>query len=256
MNRFIITVVFLIHNFSLLFGHFLMILSNTNIVEDQKLTIINLDLMFCHPFEQAMMDMAKPLRFGVMIGGEKIEDLLPTLIEKKVNGFRAWNTAYKLKQPGDYVFFVEPAPYWEPSEEKFIIHYTKTIVNGFGMEKGWDTEIGLEAEIIPLTRPYGLYAGNLFCGLVRINGRPAPFINVEVEYYNLGKNFTAPKEPYITQVIKTDAQGVFVYAMPRPGWWGFAALGEREEKMVNKKDGKSYPVEIGGVLWVYTEEMK
>lgn len=239
-----------------LYAHFQMIIPSTNIVDDQKSANINLQLMFCHPFEQAIMNMDKPLQFGVLIGGEKRENLLNTLSEKKVEGFSTWNANYKLKQPGDYVFYVEPAPYWEPAEEKFIIHYTKTVVNGFGMQEGWDAEIGLETEIIPLTRPYGLYAGNVFCGLVKVNGKPAPFTDVEIEFYNIDKKYSAPKEPHITQVTRTDANGVFVYAMPRPGWWGFAALSERETKMLNKQDRKEYPVEIGAVIWVYVEEMK
>jgi len=239
-----------------LYAHFQMILPNTNIVEDQKSATINLALIFCHPFEQQMLNMAKPVQFGVMINGEKKEDLLPGLKENRIDGFSTWNTSYKLKQPGDYVFYVEPAPYWEPAEEKFIVHYTKTVVNGFGLQQGWVAEIGLETEIIPLTRPYGLYAGNVFCGLVKVNGKPVPFTDVEVEYYNVDKKFSAPQELYITQMIKTDGQGIFVYAMPKPGWWGFAALNERETKMLNKQDNKEYPVEIGAVIWVKCEEMK
>lgn len=241
---------------SSLFGHFQMIIPGTNIVEDQKSATINLDLIFCHPFEQTMMDMARPVQFGVMINGEKKENLLATLTEKKIGECRTWKTGYKLKQPGDYIFFVEPAPYWEPAEEKFIVHYTKTVVNGFGLQEGWNAEIGLETEIIPLTRPYGLYAGNIFCGLVKVNGKPAPFTDVEIEYYNIDKKYTAPSEPFITQVVKTDAQGVFVYAMSKPGWWGFAALSEREKKLLNPQDKKEHPVEIGAVIWVKCEEMQ
>ncbi|MCX7995493.1 MAG: DUF4198 domain-containing protein [candidate division WOR-3 bacterium] len=239
-----------------LYAHFQMVIPSSNIVGDQKLAGITLQLIFCHPFEQVLMNMERPIQFGVLIGGEKKEDLLRTIAEKKIEGFSTWTANYKLKQPGDHIFYVEPAPYWEPAEEKFIIHYAKTVVNGFGMEKGWDAEVGLETEIIPLTRPYGLYAGNLFCGLVKINGKPAPFIDVEIEYYNVDKKYSAPEDPYITQVVKTDGDGVFVYAMPKPGWWGFAALSERETKLLNKQDRKEYPVEIGAVLWVYVEEMK
>lgn len=239
-----------------LYAHFQMIVPSANIIEDQKSATIALELLFCHPFEQQMLNMAKPVQFGVLINGEKRENLLSTIIEKKIDGLSKWSASFKLKQPGDYVFYVEPAPYWEPAEEKFIVHYTKIVVNGFGLQQGWDGEIGLETEIIPLTRPYGLYAGNVFSGLVKVNGKPAPFTDVEIEYYNLDKRYTAPKEPYITQVVKTDAQGVFVYAMPRPGWWGFAALSEREAKMLNEQDKKEYPVEIGAVIWVYVEEMK
>jgi cobalt/nickel transport protein len=157
-------------------------------------------------------------------------------------------------QPGDHVFFVEPEPYWEPAEECFIIHYTKVIVNAFGLEEGWDSELGLKTEIVPLTRPYGLWTGNVFRGVVKVDGRPVPFAEVEVEYYNQDGKVKAPADPYITQVIKADEKGVFTYAMPRAGWWGFAALSTADYKL--KHEGKEYPVEIGAVLWVRTRDMK
>ncbi len=252
MKKFLISILFI--SITSLYGHFQVILPGTNIVEDQKSVNIEIELLFCHPFEQQLLNMVKPVQLGVVINGEKKENLLGTLTEKKNLTF--WSLNYKFKQPGDYVFFVEPAPYFEPAEEKFIIHYTKTVVNAFGLQIAWDTEIGLEAEIIPLVRPYGLYAGNTFYGLVKVNGKPAPFTDVEVEYYNIDNEYKAPAEAYITQVVKTDASGVFYYTMPRPGWWGFAALSERETKLVNKSDKKEYPVEIGAVIWVYVDEMK
>lgn len=232
-----------------------MIIPTTDIVERPDQSKITLNLVFCHPFEGDVMDMRKPERFGVMIKGEKRLDLLPTLSEYKINGMSAWQTTYQMKEPGDHIFYVEPKPYYEPAEEKFLIHCTKAVVNGFGLEEGWDQPVGLKAEIIPLSRPYGLYTGNLFCGLVKISGKPAPFVEVEVEYYNKEKKYKAPAGPFITQVIKTDANGVFSYAIPKAGWWGFAALGDGGT-MVNKKDGKTYPVELGAIIWVKTVEME
>jgi len=87
-----------------------------------------------------------------------------------------------------------------------------------------------------------------------MNGKPAPFCEVEVEYFNEGGEVHAPAEPFITQVIKTDSQGVFTYAMPKAGWWGFAALGEAPYKL--RHEGKEYPVEMGAVIWVRVEDMR
>ncbi len=237
-------------------AHFQMLLPQTDIVENPQSALINLKLIFCHPFEGDIMNMVKPRRFGVMIAGETRENLLSTLKKSTIDDQTAWTADYLLKKPGDYLFYVEPMPYWEPSEEKFILHYTKVVVNGFGLEKGWDSKIGLRAEVVPLTRPYGIYTGNLFQGLVLVNGKPAPFIDVEVEYYNKEKKYKAPAGAYITQVIKTDANGVFSYAIPAPGWWGFAALTTAREKLLNKKDGKYYPVELGALIWVYARNME
>lgn len=199
------------------------------------------------------MNMAKPGQFGVVFQRKKI-DLLNTLEERKVKGFSTWQANYNIKRPGDHIFYVVPKPYWEPAEDCFIIHYTKVIVNSLGMEQGWDREVGLKTEIVPLTRPYGLWTGNVFQGIVKVKGRPVPYAEVEVEYYNQDGKVKWPADPMITQVIKADQNGVFTYAIPKAGWWGFAALNEDEEKI--KYKGKPKSVEIGAVLWVKTHDMK
>jgi cobalt/nickel transport protein len=255
-NCAVIFTALLYFSISLLHGHFQTLIPSHDICEDQAQAAISFDLTFCHPFEGDLMHMAKPLQFGVLVRGEKRIDLLRTLEENKKDGFSTWHTSYTLNMPGDHVFFVEPEPYWEPAEGAFIVHYTKVVVNGFGMEVGWDAEIGLKTEIIPLTRPYGLYTGNLFQGIVFVNGKPAPFTEVEVEYYNDKGMYTAPAGPFVTQVIKTDADGVFSYAMPIAGWWGFAALNEDENTLLNPEDGKQYPVEIGALIWVHVVDME
>jgi cobalt/nickel transport protein len=167
----------------------------------------------------------------------------------------AFKAAYKIKRPGDHVFYVEPTPYWEPAESLMIVHYTKVVVNALGLELGWDEELGLKTEIVPLVRPYGLWAGNEFRGIVKKDGKPVPFAEVEVEYFNEDGKIKPPADPFITQVIKADANGVFSYAMPRAGWWGFAALSEGDEKMKNP-EGEDVPVEIGAVMWVRTRLME
>jgi cobalt/nickel transport protein len=234
-------------------AHFGMIIPSDDIVSKEDSKKLRIEVKFIHPFEGHYMEMAKPRAFGVLINGRK-HDLLSALKAGKVKGFTVWETIYRVKRPGDHIFYVEPAPYWEPAEEIFIIHYTKVVVNALGMEEGWDTEVGLPAEIVPLTRPYGLWAGNVFQGIVKVNGKPVPYAEVEVEYYNQDGKTKAPSDPYITQVIKADKNGVFTYAMPKAGWWGFAALTEADYKLKHK--GREYPVETGAVIWVHTREMR
>jgi hypothetical protein len=77
---------------------------------------ISLVVTFLHPFEDLYMNMAKPAKFGVMVRGRKT-DLLETLREKKIGEFSAWQANYRIKTPGDHIFYVEPKPYWEPDEE-------------------------------------------------------------------------------------------------------------------------------------------
>ncbi len=250
---FIATAVMTLALCSLSWAHFGMIIPSDDIVGKSDRKKITLDVKFIHPFEGDYMNMEMPKAFGVMAGGTK-QDLLKTLKKKEVKKFTTWETSYQIKSPGDYVFYVEPAPYWEPAEESFIVHFTKVIVNALGLEDGWDAEVGLKTEIVPLTRPYGLWAGNVFQGIVKVDGKPVPHAEVEVEYYNEGGKIKAPAESYVTQVVKADQNGVFTYAMPKAGWWGFAALNTADYKLA--RDGKEYPVEIGAVLWVKARDMK
>ena len=244
----IILVIFFLIFTSVAYAHFQMIIPSTNIVTHKTGNKIKLNIIFTHPFEGNMMNMEKPNKFGVMLNGKKIS-LLNTLKEKRINNFKTWETLYKIKRPGDYIFYVAPKPYWEPAENKYIIHYTKVIVDAYGLEEGWDNLVGLKAEIKPLVRPYGLWTGNLFRGIVLYKGKPVPYAEIEVEYYNQDRKIKAPSDPYITQVIKADKNGVFSYAMPKAGWWGFAALMEGDK--LNGKD-----VEVGALIWIKVKDMR
>lgn len=235
-------------------AHFQVLQPSADIVEDGTGGKITLDLIFTHPMEQGpVMSMDRPVRFGVKADG-KIVDLSSGLQPKSVDGKQAWEAAYEIKAPGDYVFFVEPKPYWEPGESKMIVHYAKVVVDGFGAGEGWDAMVGLPVEIQPLVRPYGVWAGNVFRGVVNRNGKPVPFAEIEVEWMNDG-SVQPPADPFITQVIKADAAGSFSYAMPRAGWWGFAALVEGDKTM-KSPEGKEVPVELGGLMWVRAVDMK
>ena len=240
------------------FAHFGMVIPSEDIVENQKDTDLNIKVMFAHPFEGVSMNMEKPAEFGVYVDGKKqdlIENLKPLdfKLHSDKETFKGWQTSYKITRPGDYIFYVEPKPYWEPAEDCYIIHYTKVIVDAFGKEEGWDEEIGLKTEIVPLTRPFGIYAGNIFQGIVKVNGKPAPFSEVEIEHYNEKGAFSAPKGSFVTQVVKCDANGVFTYAIPNAGWWGFAALNEDDKTIKYGDEEKS--IEIGAVLWLKAYEI-
>ena len=229
--------------------HYGMLIPSDSMVMQNDNRTISLILSFSHPFEGEGMELVKPVVFGVMANGKRV-NLLETLKETKVMGHTAWETFYKIKRPGVYMFYMEPKPYWEPAEDCYIVHYTKTVVTAFGDDEGWDEEIGLKTEIVPLSKPYGLYAGNVFQGIVKLDGKPVPFCEVEVEYYNKDGKAKAPTDYMVTQTIKTDVNGLFTYAAPRAGWWGFAALNTSDEKIKGKD------VEMGAVLWVRFHDWK
>lgn len=228
-------------------AHFGMIIPSDAMVMQDDPRTISLTLSFSHPMEMIGMDLARPDVFKVVANGRPA-DLLPRLNPIQVMGHPAWKVEYAVKRPGIYIFYMQPRPYWEPAEDCFIVHHTKTVVTAFGDDQGWDAELGIETEIVPLAKPFGLYAGNLFQGVVKLKGRPVPNAEVEVEFYNQARKATAPTDYMVTQTIKTDGYGIFTYAVPVAGWWGFAALNTSDQKMAFQGEDKD--VEIGAVIWV------
>ncbi|MCR5220670.1 MAG: DUF4198 domain-containing protein [bacterium] len=227
-------------------AHFGMLIPDRALVTSQKETTVNLQLSFSHPMERNGMTMEKPAAFYVVTDGEK-RDLLPELKPVKVFGKEAWSVVFSAFKPALHQFVMEPKPYWEPAEDCYIIHYTKTFVSALGGDEGWDEPVGLKTEIVPLSRPFGNYVGNLFQGRVLLDGKPVPGAEVEVEFYNRDGRYEAPADVFITQVVKADDNGVFSYAVPFEGWWGFAALNTASEKMPH--NGAPKDVELGAVLW-------
>ncbi|MFC1868378.1 DUF4198 domain-containing protein [Thermodesulfobacteriota bacterium] len=234
-------------------AHFGMIIPSDSMVMQGDDRTVNFKISFSHPFEGHGMVMEKPDRCEVIANGNKT-DLIASLKETSIMGHKAWDMYYKINRPGVYTLYFEPKPYWEPAEDCYIIHYTKTIVAAFGEEEGWDKPLGLKTEIIPLTRPFGLYAGNIFQGVVMLDGKPVPNAEVEVEYYNRYGKAAAPNDYFVTQAIKSDKNGVFTYAVPKAGWWGFAGLSTPDKK--RRHPGEEKGVELGAVLWVEFQEWR
>lgn len=234
-------------------AHFGMIIPNTSTAPDQKDAGITFDIAFAHPSAGNGMNMEKPKAFTVTCDG-KTASLLGSLKEAKFMDHKAWTAKYDIKKPGVYIFAVTPEPYFEAAEETFIIHYSKTIIAAFGEEDGWNSALGLPVEIIPLTRPFGVFTGDVFQGVVLKNGTPLPRARVEIESLNRNPRHEGPNEYYESQVVTTDANGVFTAGIPWAGWWGFAALAEGDEKL--ESQGKKKDVELGGILWVQFAQPK
>jgi cobalt/nickel transport protein len=231
------------------FAHFGMLIPSDNMVMQNDHRVVKLQLSFSHPMEMVGMEMVKPKAVNVYAGSHR-HDMTKELKPIHVMGHSAWQLDYKIKRPGVYIFYMEPTPYWEPAEDVFIIHHTKTVVAAFGDDEGWDTELGVPTEIVPLSKPFGLYAGNVFQGMVKLKGEPVPYAEVEVEFYNHDKTAKAPTDYMVTQTIKADPNGIFTYAVPTSGWWGFAALNAADFKL-KTNTGEEKGVELGAVLWVH-----
>lgn len=231
-------------------AHFGMVIPSDNMVMQEDTRNINLQISFSHPFEMVGMPMDLPKAFFVVNNGKKT-DLAGSLKKIKVMGQPAYTSSYTVKRPGAYCFAMEPVPYWEPAEDCYIIHYTKTVIAAFGDSDGWDAEVGLKTEIVPLSKPFGLYASNVFQGIVKLDGKPVPYAQVEVEYFNQDKKAHAPTDYMVAQTVKADQNGVFTYAAPVAGWWGFAALSVSDQKKMHDKEEKD--IELGAIIWVKFE---
>ncbi len=232
-------------------AHFGMLIPSQNTIQQDNKSA-ELTLSFSHPFEGIGMDMVRPEQFTVTVNGKSI-DLLNTLQPTTVMNHKAWKSTYTFKRPGIYQFAVTPVPYWEPTEDISIIHYSKTIIPAYGDDEGWDKPIGLPAEIVPLLRPFGNYAGNSFSGQVLLQGKPAADAKIEVEYYNKNGALKATSDYHVTQLVKADKNGVFNFTCPWSGWWGFAALSDADYT-IKDPNGNDKSVEIGAILWTYFDK--
>src|SRR5262249_18998256 len=148
-------------------AHFQELIPTSNILEGESQRDLALSAVFTHPMEGApTMDMGRPVKFGVIGRDAERIDLLPALKQVSVGGKQAFTVKYHIPEPANYIFYIEPAPYWESSESKMLIHYTKVVVNAYGADDGWDQMTGAPIEIKPLTRPFGLWTNNVFSGVV------------------------------------------------------------------------------------------
>ena len=111
---------------------------------------------------------------------------------------------------------------------------------------------------MPLDKPYALWTGNVFRGVVmRKEGDkmvPVPFAEIEVEYMNHdinGHSFAeaakveAPNDALVTMGIKANKDGEFSFGIPKAGGWGFCALGAGGEL---EHEGKE--LSLDAVIWI------
>jgi len=232
-------------------AHFGVLLPQTYALHDPAQPTVSLTVAFAHPMQAAGLAMQKPRALYAFANGKKT-DLLTSLQPTRVFGQSAFHAQFRAQRPQLTQLVLEPSPYWEAAEERFIVHLTKTYLPVFGEETGWETPVGLPVEIVPLTRPFGNWARTVFQGRVLKDGKALAHCPVEIEYFNHGGKRKVPDAMYLTQQVVTDANGVFTASVPWGGWWGFAALTESEKKI--QREGKACDVELGAVLWSYFEE--
>lgn len=234
-------------------AHYGMIIPSDAMIAQDEQRDIGIQIGFAHPFEKTGMELDNPNVFRVYTPSGEV-DLLSQLMGSQVLGAAGFTLSFPLEEPGLHVFYMEPKPYWEPAEDAFIVHHTKTYITAFGQDEGWQEPHGLVTEIRPLSKPFGLWAGNLFQGQVLRDGKPVPNAEVEVEFFNENGLAVVPSDVMVTQTILADENGIFSYATPAGGWWGFAALTSADFMLPH--EGVDKAVELGAVIWVHFEEWK
>lgn len=253
-------------------AHFMMAYTPETTLERAK--DLDMRFVFTHPAEAGhMMDMGGVKEFYVLHqrGDSDVKkiDLKATLKEITWKNPESSAPAYatriprkELRSMGDYMFVFVPGYYYEKEEDCYMQQITKLLVNVGGIPGNWNAPAGLPCEIVPMAKPYGLWTGNVFQGQVLSNGKPVANAEIEVEYMShkpdLKKNALSakssvkyPNDGMITQTIISDADGVFTFALPKAGWWGFAALGVGPD---TKHEGKDLSQDA--VIWVQAVDMK
>lgn len=244
-------------------AHF-QLLYTPSLIHDSP-TTLPFRLVFTHPAGNgAVMDMGTPEQFFVVHQGQKTDlmnTLKPITWQGAHNQGRAFAAEVPIRRNGDYVFALVPAPYLEEGDG-YIQQFTKTIVNRGGAPSDWDKPLGLPTEIVPLVKPYALYAGMLFSAQLLSDGEPVAGAEIEVEFMNhdvlMDKNtlrkeghLNFPSPAFETFVTHTDANGIFHFALPKAGVWGFAAP---ESGPVTEYKGE--PLSQEAVIWVQVHELR
>lgn len=229
---------------------------------------VELDIRFVgHAIDNGpILPMARPASVGVLVNGKKHS--LDGRLEQAESGDSARYIArHTITEPSAHVFYLQPAPYLDRDEGVMITHYTKVAIHscaaglktesamGWENWEGWDARIGFPVEIEPLVQPTALWTGSIFRGLVLHDGKPAPFARVEVEYYDKRNEVDLPSNAFMTQILKTDANGVFALVPVRAGWWAMSAIREADAP-VSAPDGSQVPHEQGGVFWIEAVDMR
>lgn len=237
-------------------------------------TDIPFTLVFTHAFAGTpTMAMEKPQRFyysrkpGPSEPSEEVD--LSQYLEPidwhtedtTVSAWKANVPRNEMRSLGDYQVVLEPTPYLEAGEGLYIQQFAKVMINVGGVPGNWNETLGLPAEIHALNKPYANWTGGVFRGVVLSDGVPVPFTQVEVEYLNhdldvennrfVGEGkINAPHPSLEAMVILTNADGEFSFALPKAGWWGFAALTVGPEKEFN-----GMPLSQDAILWVQATDL-
>lgn len=220
-------------------------------------------MIFWHPMENGhVMDMDQPEQFFYVAKDGKVDlrqSLKPITFMGKDNSAKAFEANVNIRRNGDYIFVLQPAPYYEKSEDIYIQQITKSYLNKGGIPDGWDKPVGLPTEIVPFNKPTNVLVGSTFTGQVLSKGKPAAGVEIEIEYMAAPPDIQANRPSSNgsasakggTLVAVTDAKGMFTFGIPKEGFWGFAALGSGPKKKFKGKE-----LSQDAVIWIRADKME
>jgi len=187
-------------------------------------------IVWGHPYEHILFDMTSIPIVSVRDPEGKIDTLTAT--EITVSGKKAYEVSFTVDKLGDWIVSAE----YEDDGEK-LVDYVKAVIHcGEEAWTGWDANLGGKAEIVPLTRPYGLEEGFVFTANAFYDGKVLPDADVEIEMYHTKavgdavvekaeEMFSYDPPMMFTRVTKTNALGEFAYTLDEPGIWFVCAYG-------------------------------
>ncbi|MBR9726865.1 DUF4198 domain-containing protein [Shewanella intestini] len=233
-------------------AHFLTYFPQKQVIDVGDNPQLTLPLRFTHPATQGpVMDLARPESVGYMLNGKKV-DLSKQLTAETYQGKQSWRLPFTVKRPGTYAFYASQAPYFDVNEQVVITQHAKVFVDAFAAKSAWQQALHTPVEIIPLTQPFALWTNSVFSGRVLLHGKPAKNVPIEMEYFNRGE-VKLPSDAWASLVVYTNDAGEFSVGLPHQGWWGLAAVVE-DGSTVNV-NGKAYPHEQDGVIWLQVNDM-
>jgi hypothetical protein len=214
-----------------------------------------------HPFEHQLFDAPSPEGIWVLAPNGKVSALKPEPVripgsEGKL--VQAYRFTFTPEERGDFVFYLRTPPIWMEEDEEFL-HDSVRVVLHVQAQKGWDRVFPAVqvspafAQMVPVTRPYGLQPGMVFQAqaLAGTKASPVGGLMVEVERYNSTSPASLPADEHITRTVKTDPNGIATSSLPESGWW---AVTGQQMSGTHTHNGKAFPVRERATHWVFVDD--
>jgi len=210
---------------------------------------VDIDYQWGHPFEHQLFDAPAPRELWQLSPSGTRTNVLRQLRKQSRPGPATFFPRLQAKERGGYLFGLVTTPIWMEEEHEFVEDFVKTVVH-VQAQRGWDARLGMEFELVPLTRPYGLTAGCVFQTQALRAGKPLADVLVEVERYNPEPPKSLPPDEQITRTLRTDPSGVATCTLAEPGWWCITA--QRLEG-TRSHNGEPAPVRQRATFWVFVD---